>query len=172
MPITFDFKKFSNQNFENLLNKDFNNLKDNLFIRSNNNTLILENIDQLPLNYQKKFLFFLENNSFFNEAKIKLNQKLITITEKNLDDEVNKGNFTKRLLDRISIDKIICPSLKTRREDIMPIVNYYLNYYNKIYACGLDNYKLTSMESLGKNIKSDEFNKLYLKFFLEELKKI
>ncbi len=131
LPITFDFKKFSNQNFENLLNKDFNNLKDNLFIRSNNNTLIIENIDQLPLNYQNKFLFFLENNSFFDEAKIKLNQKLITITEKNLDDEVNKGNFTKRLLDRISIDKIICPSLKTRREDIMPIVNYYLNYYNK-----------------------------------------
>ena len=51
-------------------------------------------------------------------------------------------------------------------------LNPDLNYYNKIYACGLDNYKLTSMESLGKNIKSDEFNKLYLKFFLEELKKI
>ena len=47
-----------------------------------------------------------------------------------------------------------------------------LNYYNKIYACGLQDYKLTSMETLGQNLTSKEFNKIYLKIFLDELKKI
>ena len=131
LPITIDFKNLSNQNIENLLNDKLSDLNDNLFVRSNNNTLILENIDHLPLNFQKNFLFFLENNSFFEKSKIKLHQKVISITEKNLKDEVEKGNFTKRLLDRISVETINCPSLSSRRQDIIPIVQHYLSYYNE-----------------------------------------
>ena len=40
-------------------------LNENIFIRSNNNSLILLNIDTLPINFQKKLLFFLENKVFF-----------------------------------------------------------------------------------------------------------
>jgi len=130
LPITIDFKNISVQNIESLLKEDISSINNNLFIRSNNNTLILENIDQLPLNFQKKFLFFLENKNFFDKSKIKLDQKIISITEKNLDEEVKKGNFTKRFLDRISVDKIHCPQLSKRREDIVPIVQYFLKHYN------------------------------------------
>ena len=132
LPIKIDFKKLSNQNISILLSDKLSDLSDNLFVRSNNNTLILENIDHLPINFQTKFLFFLENNSFFEKSKIKLDQKIISITEKNLSDEVVKGNFLRRLLDRISLDSIYCSSLKDRREDIIPIVNYYLSYYNQL----------------------------------------
>ena len=55
---------------------------------------------------------------------------VISITEKNLKDEVEKGNFTKRLLERISVDSIQCPPLSSRREDIIPIVQHYLFDYN------------------------------------------
>ena len=51
-------------------------------------------------------------------------------------------------------------------------LNPNLNYYNKIHACGLKEYKLTSMESLGRNLTQKEFNKMYLKIFFDELKKI
>ena len=131
LPISIDFKNLSHTNVENLLNDKISSLSDNLFVRANNNTLILENIDQIPLNFQKNFLFFLENNSFFEEAKIKLDQKIISITEKNLIEEVEKGNFLKRLLDRINVESIFCPPLSKRREDIIPIVDYYLINYNK-----------------------------------------
>ena len=131
LPITIDFKNLNNQNIENLLIDRLSHLSDNLFVRSNNNTLILENIDHLPLNFQKNFLFFIENSSFFEKSKIKLDQKIISITEKNLKDEVEKGNFTKRLLERISVDSIQCLPLSSRREDIIPIVRYYLAYYNQ-----------------------------------------
>ena len=131
LPITIDFKNLSNQNVETILIDRLSDLNDNLFVRSNNNTLILENIDYLPLNFQKNFLFFLENSSFFEKSKIKLDQKIISITEKNLKDEVENGNFTKRLLERISVDSIHCLPLSSRREDIIPIIQYYLSYYNQ-----------------------------------------
>jgi len=131
LPIKIDFKNLSNQNIENLLSDHLSNLNDNLFVRSNNNTLILENIDYLPINFQKKFLFFLENKSFFEKSRIKLNQKIISITEKNLAYEVEKGNFTNRLLERINVESIYCPPLSTRREDIVPVVQYYLSYFNQ-----------------------------------------
>jgi len=130
-PITIDFKNLSNQNIETLLSDELKNLNDNLFLRSNNNTLILENIDHLPINFQKNFLFFLENTSFFEKSKIKLDQKIISLTEKSLNLEVEKGNFSKRLLDRISVETIKSPPLSQRREDIIPIVDYYLSYYNQ-----------------------------------------
>ena len=129
-PITIDFKSISIQNIEDLLSDDLSNLNDNLFIRSNNNTLILENIDLLPLKFQNRFLFFLENSNFFDASKTNIEQKIISISEKNLFNEVEKGNFTKRLLDRISVDNIHCPPLSKRREDIIPIVQYYLENYN------------------------------------------
>ena len=131
LPIIINFKKLSNQNIENLLSEKISDLNDNLFVRSNNNTLVLENIDHLPLNFQKIFLYFIENKSFFNKSKINLDQKIISISEKNLNEEVINGNFTKRLLDRISLDTIKCPSIRNRREDIVPIVQHYLNFYNE-----------------------------------------
>ena len=39
-------------------------------------------------------------------------------------------------------------------------------------ACGLKNYSTTSMKSLGINISNDEFDKIYLKYFLEDLNKL
>jgi len=130
LPVAIDFKKLSNQNIENLLNDKIATLNENLFIRSNNNSLILMNIDQMPLNYQKKFLFFIENPNFFVKVDIILNQKIISISEKNLIDEVKKGNFLSRLYDRLSTEKISCPSLEDRREDIIPILDYYLSHFN------------------------------------------
>ena len=84
------------------------------------------NIDSLTINYQKKLIFFLENKTFFEKKKISLNSKIISITEKDIKIEIEKGNFLKRLFDRISTDNINTVSLSNRREDILPILDYYL----------------------------------------------
>ena len=106
LPVTIDFKKISNQNIENLLNEKNQDLGENLLVRANQNTLILLNIDLLPINYQKKLLFFLENSNFFENSKISLKQKIISISEKNIPSEIESGNFIKRLYERVRIDKI------------------------------------------------------------------
>ena len=127
LPITIDFKKLTNEALDNMFIENKNTINENIFFRSNNNTLILLNIETLPNIYQKKLLNFLENKKFFEDLDIKLNHKIITITEKNLEIEIEKGNFIKRLYDRISTDFIKFKSLSDRRDDVLPILDFYLN---------------------------------------------
>ena len=117
-------------NLEVLFSEDIKNLNDNLFIRSNMNTLILSNIELIPLKFQKQFLFFIENSEFFKSANIVLDHKIITISEKKLDEEIENGNFLSRLYERLKVDHLICPSLSERIPDILPILNYYISKFN------------------------------------------
>ena len=127
LPISIDFKKLTNEALDNMFAENKDSINENIFYRSNNNSLILLNIETLPNIYQKKLLNFLENKKFFEDLDIKLNHKIITITEKNLEIEIEKGNFIKRLYDRISTDFIKFTSLSDRRDDVLPILNFYLN---------------------------------------------
>ena len=130
IPLNIDFASLNESNLEVLFSEDIKNLKDNLFIRSNQNTLILSNIDQIPIKFQKKFLFFIENPGFFKSSNILLDHKIITISEKNLVDEITNGNFLSRLYERLKVDHLVCPSLSDRIPDILPILNYYLSKFN------------------------------------------
>jgi len=51
-------------------------------------------------------------------------------------------------------------------------LNPNLNYYKNINACGFSEYSATSMKKLGENISQEQFDNLYLKFFLKRLKKL
>ena len=130
IPLNIDFASLNESNLEVLFSEDIKNLKDNLFIRSNQNTLILSNIDQIPIKFQKQFLFFIENPGFFKSSNILLDHKIITISEKNLEDEITNGNFLSRLYERLKVDHLVCPSLSNRIPDILPILNYYLSKFN------------------------------------------
>ena len=130
IPIYIDFATLNESNLEVLFSTDIKNLNANLFIRSNSNTLILSNIDLIPLQFQKQFLFFIENSDFFKSANINLDHKMITISDKKLEDEIANGNFLSRLYDRLKVDHLVCPSLSNRVPDIMPILNYYISKFN------------------------------------------
>ena len=103
----------------------------NLFIDSNNGTLIFENIDSLPIVFQKKILIYLENKNFIDKFDTKLNIKIIAISSENIEQEVQQGNFIKDLFERLNVVRIRVPSVSERREDIIPICKYYLDYFNK-----------------------------------------
>ena len=125
-----NIKNLSNDELRNLF--DFNEKNNNnILIQSNNNTLIIENIDLLDINFQKKFLFLLENKNLFITNNTDLDQKIISISSKNILEEIDKGNFIKTLYDRLSPIKIIIPSINSRRNDIFPICEYYLNHFKK-----------------------------------------
>ncbi len=130
IPINIDFAKLNESNLKVLFSEEIKNLNDNLFIRSNNNTLILSNIDLIPLKFQKQFLFFIENSEFFKSANINLEHKIITISEKKLEEEIVNGNFLSRLYERLKIDHLVCPNLSERVPDILPILNYYISKFN------------------------------------------
>ena len=51
-------------------------------------------------------------------------------------------------------------------------INPDLSYYDNIYACGLKDYQTTSLSDLGIKINYNEFDKIFMKKFNIELKKI
>ncbi len=139
LPLSVDFKKLTSDALNKLFLDDVNNINENLFVRSNNNTLILLNIETIPINFQKKLLHFIENKLSLEKFNIKLIQKIICISEKNLENEIKNGNFIKRLFDRISTDIINTIPLSKRRSDILPILNFYLTNISG----SLSNYKFS-----------------------------
>ena len=130
IPVIIDFSILNETNLEIMFSKEVKNLNHNLIARSNQNTLILLNIEQLPLKYQKQFLYFIENHEIFKSSNIILDQKIISISEKKLVDEIQKGNFIERLYDRLRVDYIYCPNLSERVSDISPILDYYMLKFN------------------------------------------
>jgi len=126
-----DIKNITEKELEMFFSDSINELDENIIVKTNNNTLILENIDFLNINYQKKLLFFLENTNFFMKNNITIKQKIISLSSRKIEDEIKKGNFLQSLYDRLSTIKLDILPIRLRREDIIPIYEYYINYYNK-----------------------------------------
>ena len=98
-----DFSVLSSNQYNELFSDDINNLNKNIFLNSNNGTLIFQNIDMASLIYQKKILYYLESPEFFSKINVKFNIKIISLTSKNLNEEIIKGNFLKDLFYRINV---------------------------------------------------------------------
>ena len=144
-----DFSSLNPEQLKELFNEDINNLNKNIFINSNNGTLIFQNIDMASLEIQKKILTYLENSEIFQKINVKLNIKVISLTSKNLNDEIENGNFRKDLFYRINVIPIKVLPIKDRREDILPLCIYYLDKYNKNkkYKFTLSKTSISKLES-------------------------
>jgi two-component system, NtrC family, response regulator AtoC len=84
-------------------------------------TLLLNEIGDLSLALQAKLLTFLDTKKFTRvggEREISVSARLITATNKDLEKEVESGNFRKDLFYRINVMSIEVPPLRHRREDI------------------------------------------------------
>lgn len=93
-------------------------------------TVFLNEIDEvLPL-FQVKLLKFLETMEFERpggiEKKIKTNVRMITATDKDLKEEVERGTFNEELYYRLSIINIYIAPLRQRKEDIPFWVEYFM----------------------------------------------
>jgi len=99
-------------------------------------TIFLDEIGEIPLNIQVKLLRFIEEKKFSrlgsNEI-IESDARIISATSKNIEEEVKKGNFREDLYYRLSVVPIKIPSLKERKDDIIPLLEYYIDFYSKKY---------------------------------------
>jgi DNA-binding NtrC family response regulator len=99
-------------------------------------TIFLDEIGEIPLNIQVKLLRFIEEKKFSrlgsNEI-IESDVRIISATSKNLEEEIKKGNFREDLFYRLSVVPIKIPPLKERKEDIIPLLEYYIDLYSKKY---------------------------------------
>lgn len=99
------------------------------FELANNGTIFLDEIGNVPLHLQSKLLQVIQNKSVtrLGEAKPRqLNVRIITATNIDLRSEVNQKNFREDLYYRINTMEIVLPSLKDRKEDIVPLAKFLL----------------------------------------------
>ncbi len=64
---------------------------------------------------------------------IRVDVRIIVATNKNLYDEIDKGNFRKDLFFRLNINSINLPPLRERGDDLMVLAEFFLKEYNKKY---------------------------------------
>ncbi|GAB6281564.1 MAG: sigma-54 dependent transcriptional regulator [Ignavibacterium sp.] len=96
------------------------------FELANGGTLLLDEIAELNMEMQAKILRVLEEKKFYRvggEKEVSIDVRLITATNKNLEQEVQKGNFREDLFYRLNVARIKIPPLRERKDDI-PILAY------------------------------------------------
>ena len=144
-----DFSSISTMQISDLFDDEIKNYNNNVFINSNNGTLIFQNIEMASIEMQKKILTYLEKPEIFDKLNLNYNIKLIFLTSKKLNDEINKGNFLKDLFYRINVIPIHVPPIIERKSDILPLCNYFLDKFNKN-----KNYKFTLSLQTIRNLES------------------
>jgi two-component system NtrC family response regulator len=87
----------------------------------------------MPLVLQAKLLRVLETSEFIKVGDIKstrVNLRIITATNRDLQKEVDDGRFRADLFYRLNIFTINLPTLRERKNDILLLANHYLHLYN------------------------------------------
>ncbi len=99
---------------------------------ADNGTIFLDEIGEMPLDMQVSLLRFLQDYIVIplgaNVGK-KINTRIIAATNRILEHEVRMGNFREDLYYRLNVIKIDIPPLVNRKEDIIPIAEYYLERF-------------------------------------------
>lgn len=99
------------------------------FELANNGTLFLDEIGDMSLAAQAKVLRALQENKITRvggEEEIKVDVRVIAATNKNLHDEIAKGNFREDLYHRISMIIMRVPPLRERLDDIPLLINSFV----------------------------------------------
>ncbi|MFO7970385.1 MAG: sigma 54-interacting transcriptional regulator [Desulfobacterales bacterium] len=101
---------------------------------ANNATLFLDEIGELPLELQPKLLRVIDDGEFerlgSSETR-KVDVRIIAATNRNLEEEVRKGEFREDLWYRLNVFPITMPPLRDRIDDIPPLVNFYVDSISK-----------------------------------------
>jgi len=104
------------------------------FELANGGTVFLDEIGEMPLDIQAKFLRVLQGQSIMRvggSENIPINIRVIAATNRNLKAEVQKKNFREDLYYRLNVLTIEIPPLRNRPEDIEVLAKFFLNKYQE-----------------------------------------
>ncbi|HBA89524.1 MAG TPA: DNA-binding response regulator [Geobacter sp.] len=99
------------------------------FEAANNGTIFLDEIGTLPMHLQTKLLRVLQEQELErvgSNKQIKLDVRVISATNVNLEEEVARGNFREDLFYRLNVIPVLIPPLRERIEDILPLTRHFL----------------------------------------------
>ena len=105
------------------------NAMDGLIKQADGGTLFLDEVGELPLSIQKSFLRVLQEHRFRpvgGKREVQSDFRLVSATNRNLDEMVRRGQFRKDLLFRLQSFGIELPPLREHTEDINELTMYYM----------------------------------------------
>ena len=106
--------------------------KKGLFEIADAGSIFLDDIDDVPIDIQTKLLRVLESHELMRiggTTPIQIDVRLITASKVDLKELVNRGIFRADLFYRINVVPIRIPPLRERRDDIPPLVEHFLKYF-------------------------------------------
>ncbi|MBU2479896.1 MAG: sigma 54-interacting transcriptional regulator, partial [Proteobacteria bacterium] len=110
--------------------------KTGLIQLADHGTLFLDEVGELPLDVQKKFLRVLQEKKFRpvgSKKEICVDFRLVSATHRDVFDMVQNSQFREDFYFRIASIKIEIPPLRNRKEDIPFLVDYHMNRKTEIY---------------------------------------
>lgn len=113
------------------------NRKFGLFELAGEGTLFLDEIGDMSLNLQAKLLRAIEKKVIKRVGgvvDIPINARIISATNKNLEEMVEEGTFRRDLYHRLNVVTIHLPSLKERSDDVILLANYFIDQFNKEFG--------------------------------------
>jgi two-component system nitrogen regulation response regulator NtrX len=100
-----------------------------LFERAHGGTLFFDEVADMPLGTQSKILRVLVEQAFTRlggEATVRVNVRVISASNRDLETEIREGRFREDLYHRLNVVPIAIPDLEQRREDIPELAEHFL----------------------------------------------
>ncbi len=111
--------------------------KKGLFEEANNGVLFLDEIGDMPYALQVKLLNVINDKFFYRIGGVKpveFNARVIAATNAELKQLVEEKKFRSDLYYRLNVVNFVIPPLRYRREDIMPLSQEFIEYFNNKYS--------------------------------------
>ena len=107
-----------------------------------NGTLFLDEISELPYQAQGKLLRVLQEREverLGGTGSKNIDIRIIAATNRDLRTLIQEGRFRQDLYYRLYVFELKLPSLRERKEDILPLAHYFINHFNILLGCNVRN---------------------------------
>jgi len=103
------------------------------FEMAHGGTIFLDEIGDMPLDFQVKLLHVIENKSIARIGGVSFRDvdvRIIAATNRDLEELIKEGKFREDLFYRINVIPFILPGLRDRKDDIILLMHHFLDYYS------------------------------------------
>jgi two-component system nitrogen regulation response regulator NtrX len=104
------------------------------FEQADRGTIFLDEVGDMSAKTQAKVLRVLQEGEverLGSARTIKVDVRVIAATNKNLEEEIEKGRFREDLYFRLAVIPVYVPPLRERADDISPLVRHYIDYFSR-----------------------------------------